>query len=105
MVAIRQGSIGHLRYVMKDTLQMLPLYGHYFYQHGCIYVKRGNFKQKKMEQALEYLQDPNIQAISIIRKAFTMMAIVFMLHLYLWNSHGQSYFLKEHVLTLKSLIS
>lgn len=66
MVAIRQGSIGHLRYVMKDTLQMLPLYGHYFYQHGCIYVKRGNFKQKKMEQALEYLQDPNIQSWTVI---------------------------------------
>ena len=61
MVAIRQGSIGHLRYVMKDTLQALPLYGHYFYQHGCIYVKRGDFKQKKMESALEYLSDPKIK--------------------------------------------
>lgn len=46
---------------MKDTLQALPLYGHYFYQHGCIYVKRGDFKQKKMESALEYLRDPKIK--------------------------------------------
>ena len=60
MLAIRQGSIGHLRYVMKDTLQMLPLYGFYFYQHGCIYVKRGNFRQNKMEEALKYLQNDKI---------------------------------------------
>jgi len=61
MVAIRQGSIGHLRYVMKDTLQMVPLYGLYFYEHGCIYVKRGNFKQNKMESSLEYLKNPKIK--------------------------------------------
>ena len=95
-VAIRQGSIGHLRYVMKDTLQMLPLYGyfcifyggikiciikffffikkrHYFYQHGCIYVKRGDFKQRKMEEALEYLQDPKINVFSKIKCYFTCM--------------------------------
>ncbi|KAI9558282.1 hypothetical protein GHT06_015035 [Daphnia sinensis] len=66
MVAIRQGSIGHLRYVMKDTLQALPLYGHYFYQHGCIYVKRGDFKQKKMESALDYLKDPKIKSWTVI---------------------------------------
>jgi len=66
MVAIRQGSIGHLRYVMKDTLQMVPLYGLYFYEHGCIYVKRGDFKQKKMESSLEYLQDPKIKSWTVI---------------------------------------
>ena len=66
MLAIRQGSIGHLRYVMKDTLQALPLYGHYFYQHGCIYVKRGDFKQKKMESALDYLSNPNIK-VSVLK--------------------------------------
>jgi len=66
MVAIRQGSIGHLRYVMKDTLQMVPLYGLYFYEHGCIYVKRGEFKQKKMESSLEYLQDPKIKSWTVI---------------------------------------
>jgi len=66
MVAIRQGSIGHLRYVMKDTLQMVPLYGLYFYEHGCIYVKRGNFKQRKMESSLEYLKDPKIKSWTVI---------------------------------------
>lgn len=60
MVSLRGGSLGHLRYVMKDTLQLIPLYGHYFYAHGCIYVKRGNFNQAKMIAALDYLKHPKI---------------------------------------------
>lgn len=60
MVSVRCGSLGHLRYVMKDTLQMIPLYGYYFFAHGCIYVKRGKFKQWKMVNALDYLRDPKI---------------------------------------------
>ncbi|XP_071524725.1 1-acyl-sn-glycerol-3-phosphate acyltransferase epsilon-like isoform X2 [Panulirus ornatus] len=66
MVSIRGGSLGHLRYVMKDTLQLIPLYGHYFYTHGCIYVKRGRFNQEKMIRALEYLRDPNIPTWLVI---------------------------------------
>ena len=61
MVAVRQGSLGQLRFVMKDGLQWLPLYGHYFYQHGCIYVRRGQFSQHKMMRGLEYLQNDRIQ--------------------------------------------
>ena len=61
MVAVRQGSLGHLRFVMKDGLQWLPLYGHYFYQHGCIYVRRGQFSQHKMVRGLEYLQQERIR--------------------------------------------
>ncbi|XP_045133553.1 1-acyl-sn-glycerol-3-phosphate acyltransferase epsilon-like isoform X2 [Portunus trituberculatus] len=66
MVALRGGSLGHLRYVMKDTLQLMPLYGHYFYAHGCIYVKRGNFNQRKMIASLDYLRNPNIPTWLII---------------------------------------
>ncbi|XP_043242476.1 1-acyl-sn-glycerol-3-phosphate acyltransferase epsilon-like isoform X1 [Amphibalanus amphitrite] len=62
MVAVRQGSLGHLRFVMKDGLQWLPLYGHYFYQHGCIYVRRGQFRQDKMMRGLEYLQQERVQS-------------------------------------------
>lgn len=62
LLAIRQGSLGHLRYVMKNTLQKLPLYGFYFYQHGCIYVKRGGFSQVKMERALQHLAHRNVKA-------------------------------------------
>jgi len=62
LLAIRQGSLGHLRYVMKNTLQKLPLYGFYFYQHGCIYVKRGGFSQVKMERALQHLAHRNVKS-------------------------------------------
>ncbi|XP_028402502.1 1-acyl-sn-glycerol-3-phosphate acyltransferase epsilon-like [Dendronephthya gigantea] len=40
MIAIRQGSMGSIRYILKDSLKYLPLFGFYFPQHGCIYVKR-----------------------------------------------------------------
>jgi hypothetical protein len=52
------------------TAFLVLFYSHYFYQHGCIYVKRGDFKQRKMEEALEYLQDPKIQVIFKIPSLF-----------------------------------
>eukprot|EP00052_Salpingoeca_macrocollata_P013594 m.106181 g.106181 ORF g.106181 m.106181 type:complete len:368 (-) comp18981_c0_seq2:111-1214(-) len=33
-------AIGRIRYVLKDTLRLLPLYGWYFEQHGCVYVSK-----------------------------------------------------------------
>ncbi|XP_063613016.1 1-acyl-sn-glycerol-3-phosphate acyltransferase epsilon-like isoform X4 [Penaeus indicus] len=66
MISVRGGSLGHLRYVMKNTLQFMPLYGHYFYAHGCIYVKRGKFSQNKMIQALNYLTHPKIPTWLVI---------------------------------------
>ena len=32
ILAIRQGALGHVRYVLKDGLKWLPLYGCYFAQ-------------------------------------------------------------------------
>jgi 1-acyl-sn-glycerol-3-phosphate acyltransferase len=32
MLAIKQGSLGHIRYILKDGLKYLPLYGYYFRQ-------------------------------------------------------------------------
>jgi len=32
MLAIRQGSIGHIRYMLKDSLKYLPFYGAYLRQ-------------------------------------------------------------------------
>lgn len=32
MLAIRQGALGHVRYILKDGLKWLPLYGWYFSQ-------------------------------------------------------------------------
>ncbi|XP_014388514.1 PREDICTED: 1-acyl-sn-glycerol-3-phosphate acyltransferase epsilon [Myotis brandtii] len=53
ILAIRQGALGHVRYVLKDGLKWLPLYGCYFSQHGGIYVKRSaRFREKEMRQKL-----------------------------------------------------
>lgn len=32
MLAVRQDALGHVRYVLKDGLKWLPLYGWYFSQ-------------------------------------------------------------------------
>ncbi|XP_062980915.1 1-acyl-sn-glycerol-3-phosphate acyltransferase epsilon-like [Elgaria multicarinata webbii] len=54
MLAIRQNALGHVRYVLKDPLKWLPLYGWYFSQHGGIYVKRSaKFNEKKMRNKLQ----------------------------------------------------
>ncbi|XP_076320039.1 1-acyl-sn-glycerol-3-phosphate acyltransferase epsilon-like isoform X2 [Tachypleus tridentatus] len=86
MLAERQGSLGHVRYIMKNSLQAVPLYGFYFYEnkcfpvsqllpvlshksflkHGCIYVKRGNFNQLKMMKDLKYLKHNRIPTWLVI---------------------------------------
>ena len=35
-----QTTLGRLRYLMKDSLKFLPLYGPYFVFHRCFFVKR-----------------------------------------------------------------
>ncbi|XP_056148414.1 1-acyl-sn-glycerol-3-phosphate acyltransferase epsilon [Lampris incognitus] len=53
MLAIRQDALGHVRYVLKDGLKWLPLYGWYFSQHGGVYVKRSaRFDEKAMRTKL-----------------------------------------------------
>ena len=56
--------------ILSKSITAFLFYSHYFYQHGCIYVKLGDFKQRKMEEALEYLQDPKIQVIFKIPSLF-----------------------------------
>ncbi|XP_047406169.1 1-acyl-sn-glycerol-3-phosphate acyltransferase epsilon isoform X3 [Sciurus carolinensis] len=54
VLAIRQNALGHVRYVLKDGLKWLPLYGFYFSQHGGIYVKRSaKFNEKDMRKKLQ----------------------------------------------------
>nr|KAF6459961.1 1-acylglycerol-3-phosphate O-acyltransferase 5 [Molossus molossus] len=54
ILAVRQGALGHVRYVLKDGLKWLPLYGCYFSQHGGIYVKRSaRFDQEAMRRKLQ----------------------------------------------------
>ncbi|XP_005099244.1 1-acyl-sn-glycerol-3-phosphate acyltransferase epsilon [Aplysia californica] len=52
-VALRRGSLGRLRYVLKDGLRYLPLYGFYLGMHGSVFVKRaGRFSKEKAEKQL-----------------------------------------------------
>ncbi|XP_035125725.1 1-acyl-sn-glycerol-3-phosphate acyltransferase epsilon isoform X2 [Callithrix jacchus] len=58
ILAIRQNALGHVRYVLKDGLKWLPLYGCYFSQHGGIYVKRSaKFNEKEMRNKLQSYVD------------------------------------------------
>ncbi|XP_054711785.1 1-acyl-sn-glycerol-3-phosphate acyltransferase epsilon-like [Uloborus diversus] len=66
MLADRQGSIGHVRYVMKDSLQLVPMYGFYFYEHGCVFIKRHYFDSNKMISNLHYLQSEKIPTWMVI---------------------------------------
>ncbi|XP_022089661.1 1-acyl-sn-glycerol-3-phosphate acyltransferase epsilon-like [Acanthaster planci] len=51
MIAIRGGMLGNMRFVLKDGLKYMPLYGWEFGQHGGIYVKRDKkFDQKNRKQ-------------------------------------------------------
>ncbi|XP_062519647.1 1-acyl-sn-glycerol-3-phosphate acyltransferase epsilon-like [Corticium candelabrum] len=57
-LAIRQGCIGIIRYILKDSLKFIPLYGFYFEQHGCIYVKRRATKdQVNMIRSLDKIRN------------------------------------------------
>ncbi|CAN0469188.1 unnamed protein product [Rangifer tarandus platyrhynchus] len=54
ILAVRQNALGHVRYVLKDGLKWLPLYGCYFSQHGGIYVKRSaKFNENQMRKKLQ----------------------------------------------------
>ncbi|KAM5174237.1 1-acyl-sn-glycerol-3-phosphate acyltransferase epsilon isoform 2-T2 [Callospermophilus lateralis] len=58
ILAIRQNALGHVRYVLKDRLKWLPLYGCYFSQHGGIYVKRSaKFNERDMRRKLQSYVD------------------------------------------------
>lgn len=78
MASVRGKNIGHVRYVLKNTLQAIPLFGWYFYAHGCIYVHRGKFNQDKMKRALEYLchEKINVSLEKIIWNDFLCFAII-----------------------------
>ncbi|KAJ7377265.1 1-acyl-sn-glycerol-3-phosphate acyltransferase epsilon [Desmophyllum pertusum] len=57
-LAIRQGSLGRMRYILKSGLKYLPLYGFYFAQHSCIYVKRSGAEDlQHVERKLTEMKD------------------------------------------------
>lgn len=67
MVAARQDNLGSLRYMLKDSLQYIPLYGWYFYCHGCVYVRRGGqFQSDIAEKQLTYLSKTKVPIWMVI---------------------------------------
>jgi len=47
-LALRRGSLGRVRFVLKDGLRFLPFYGFYLGMHGSLFVKRaGKFNDAK----------------------------------------------------------
>ncbi|XP_041359293.1 1-acyl-sn-glycerol-3-phosphate acyltransferase epsilon-like [Gigantopelta aegis] len=58
MVAVRQGMLGNLRYILKDGLRYFPIYGFYLAQHDSLYVKRGGkFNVARANRQLARLRD------------------------------------------------
>ncbi|KAM4692964.1 1-acyl-sn-glycerol-3-phosphate acyltransferase epsilon [Discoglossus pictus] len=67
MLAVQQNALGHVRYVLKDGLKYLPLYGWYFSEHGGIYVKRSaKFNEKAMQDKLKSQIKAEIQMYLVI---------------------------------------
>lgn len=40
LLASQVSFAGHVRYILKNTLRLMPWYGWYFEEHGCIYVRK-----------------------------------------------------------------
>lgn len=57
---IRQGTIGKIRYILKSVLRYLPMFGPYFFQHGCIFVsKKSKGQDMKVKKSLEDFANTN----------------------------------------------
>nr|XP_022313315.1 1-acyl-sn-glycerol-3-phosphate acyltransferase epsilon-like [Crassostrea virginica] len=59
IVALQHQNLGHVRYVIKDGLKYFPLYGFYFKQHDCIFVRRGQFSKTSMEKQVKRMAERN----------------------------------------------
>ncbi|XP_045158698.2 1-acyl-sn-glycerol-3-phosphate acyltransferase epsilon-like [Mercenaria mercenaria] len=74
ILASPQNCIGRIRYILKDGLRFFPLYGFYFRQHSCIYVKKsGKFNQEKAAKQLAQLKNSDIPVWLVIFPEGTRM--------------------------------
>lgn len=56
MLAMRAGCVGNMRYILKDGLKYMPLYGSYFGFHGSVFVKRNKqFDEKNQKKFMDRL--------------------------------------------------
>ncbi|XP_052257222.1 1-acyl-sn-glycerol-3-phosphate acyltransferase epsilon-like [Dreissena polymorpha] len=76
MIALPQGSIGRIRYILKDGLKYFPLYGFYFSQHSCIFVKTkdGKFNEMKARTDVAKLKKNNIPVWMVLFPEGTRMS-------------------------------
>ncbi|XP_076804152.1 1-acyl-sn-glycerol-3-phosphate acyltransferase epsilon-like [Clavelina lepadiformis] len=55
-IALRQGMVGNMRYVFKNSLKYYPLYGFGFGIHGGVFVRRdGQYNDRNMSEILQKL--------------------------------------------------
>nr|XP_039265160.1 1-acyl-sn-glycerol-3-phosphate acyltransferase epsilon-like [Styela clava] len=66
-IALRQGMIGHMRFVFKNILKYFPLYGYVWGVHGGIFVRRdGTYNAMKMKKTLKMLMDRKVPLYLVI---------------------------------------
>ncbi|ESO05768.1 hypothetical protein HELRODRAFT_77464 [Helobdella robusta] len=51
-LALRRGSVGSVRYILKHSLKYIPFYGVYLKAHGCVYIERKQYDSKKTTKQL-----------------------------------------------------
>lgn len=67
MLAVRQGMVGNMRFVFKDVLKYVPLYGYVFGTHGGVFVKRdGSYNARKMQKTLGMLCERKVPVYLVI---------------------------------------
>eukprot|EP00039_Didymoeca_costata_P029120 m.23352 g.23352 ORF g.23352 m.23352 type:complete len:344 (+) comp7492_c0_seq2:156-1187(+) len=60
-------AVGRVRFVLKSKLRMLPFYGWYFEQHGCVYVTKSFKKDERLlENAFQKFYRENIPVWLVI---------------------------------------
>ncbi|GAB6029855.1 1-acyl-sn-glycerol-3-phosphate acyltransferase epsilon [Chamberlinius hualienensis] len=65
-LAIRNGNLHKVRYVMKNSIQFVPLYGPFLLEHKCIYVNRESFNQTKMIDTLKDMMKQNLESWIVV---------------------------------------
>nr|XP_002120484.1 1-acyl-sn-glycerol-3-phosphate acyltransferase epsilon-like [Ciona intestinalis] len=67
MLAARQNMVGNMRYVFKNAIKYMPLYGYVFGVHGGVFVKRdGSYNEKNMKKVLCYLMKQKVDMNLVI---------------------------------------
>ena len=57
-LSLRVGAGGHMRYILKKILRLLPLYGFMVHRHGGIFVRQGGLKDaEEIRRKLKQMAD------------------------------------------------